>query len=185
MAHAGHWSWGNRWNKVIVLVALFVLGNLFTILLRLSKISIMYWAVSFTLVCSFRTKSSFSSWVFCWKLAANLFLLSQKNLSCSYILNSKRKWNSSSTFCSLQTWQSLDSSCSLGRPYLPVSILTCQIYHVGPSRVRVLPLAAGINVGGHYKSHFFLFIFSLSFFRLIANSPRSGYRRNSNFCMGS
>jgi hypothetical protein len=26
----------------------------------------------------------------------------------------------------------------------------------GPSGVRALPLAAGINVGGHYKWHFFL-----------------------------
>ena len=29
-------------------------------------------------------------------------------------------------------------------------------YNVGPSGVRALPLAAGINVGGHYKWHFFL-----------------------------
>jgi hypothetical protein len=28
----------------------------------------------------------------------------------------------------------------------------------GPSGVRALPLAAGINVGGHYKGHFFLFL---------------------------
>ena len=27
--------------------------------------------------------------------------------------------------------------------------------NVGPSRVRALPLAAGINVGGHYKGYFF------------------------------
>ena len=27
---------------------------------------------------------------------------------------------------------------------------------IGPSGVRALPLAAGINVGGHYKWHFFL-----------------------------
>ena len=26
--------------------------------------------------------------------------------------------------------------------------------HFGPSGVRALPLAAGINVGGHYKRHF-------------------------------
>ena len=26
--------------------------------------------------------------------------------------------------------------------------------NVGPSGVRALPLAAGINVGGHYKWHF-------------------------------
>ena len=30
--------------------------------------------------------------------------------------------------------------------------------HFGPSGVRALPLAAGINVGGHYKWHFFLFL---------------------------
>ena len=50
--------------------------------------------------------------------------------------------------------------------------------HFGPSGVRVLPLAAGINVVGHYNWHCFLFL-SL-FFRLIANSPIRG----SNFCMG-
>ena len=33
---------------------------------------------------------------------------------------------------------------------------------VGPSGVRALPLAAGINVGGHYKWHFFLSLSSLS-----------------------
>ena len=33
----------------------------------------------------------------------------------------------------------------------------------GPSGVRVLPLAAGINVGGHYKWHFFSFFLSFSF----------------------
>ena len=27
----------------------------------------------------------------------------------------------------------------------------------GPSGVRALPLGSGINVGGHYKWHFFLF----------------------------
>ena len=27
---------------------------------------------------------------------------------------------------------------------------------IGPSGVRALPLPAGINVGGHYKWHFFL-----------------------------
>jgi hypothetical protein len=29
---------------------------------------------------------------------------------------------------------------------------------IGPSGVRALPLAAGINVGGRYKWHFFLFL---------------------------
>ena len=55
---------------------------------------------------------------------------------------------------------------------------------VGPSGVRALPLAAGINVVGHYKWHYFSLSFSLSL-QLIANSPRRGCRRNSNFCMGS
>ena len=32
----------------------------------------------------------------------------------------------------------------------------------GPSRVRALPLDAGVNVGGHYKGHFFLFLLSFS-----------------------
>ena len=33
---------------------------------------------------------------------------------------------------------------------------------IGPSGVRALPLAAGINVGGHYKWHFFLLSLSSS-----------------------
>ena len=38
-------------------------------------------------------------------------------------------------------------------------------WRFGPSGVRALPLAAGLNVGGHYKCHFFLSLsFSLSFF---------------------
>jgi hypothetical protein len=55
-----------------------------------------------------------------------------------------------------------------------------KLIYFGPSVVRALPLAAGINVGGHYKWHFFLLLF-LSFFRLIANSHRRGCRRVSNF----
>ena len=35
-------------------------------------------------------------------------------------------------------------------------------HYFGPSGVRALPLAAGINVGGHYKWHFFLFSLSSS-----------------------
>jgi hypothetical protein len=54
----------------------------------------------------------------------------------------------------------------------------------GLSGVSALPLAAGINVGGHVKGHLFLFFFSLSFFfQLIANSPRSSCRRVLQFCM--
>jgi hypothetical protein len=33
------------------------------------------------------------------------------------------------------------------------------VKEIGPSEVRALPLAAGINVGGHYKWHFFLLFF--------------------------
>ena len=33
--------------------------------------------------------------------------------------------------------------------------------YFGPSEVRALPLAAGINVGGHNKWHCFLFLLSL------------------------
>jgi hypothetical protein len=32
------------------------------------------------------------------------------------------------------------------------------LHIIGPSGVRALPLAAGINVGGHYKWHVFLFL---------------------------
>jgi hypothetical protein len=60
-------------------------------------------------------------------------------------------------------------------------------WHFGPSGVRALPLAAGINVGGHYKWRFFLLLLSLSLllFRLIANSPQRGCRRVLKFFMGS
>ena len=54
---------------------------------------------------------------------------------------------------------------------------------ISPSGARALTLAAGRNVGGHYKWHFFLFI--SSFFQLIANSPRRGCCRVPKSCMGS
>jgi hypothetical protein len=41
---------------------------------------------------------------------------------------------------------------------------------IGPSGVRALPLAAGINIGGHYKWHFFLLSLSLS----LSSSSSSG-----------
>jgi hypothetical protein len=34
------------------------------------------------------------------------------------------------------------------------AVKMCPPYAIGLSGVRVLPLAAGINVGGHYKWHF-------------------------------
>jgi hypothetical protein len=42
----------------------------------------------------------------------------------------------------------------------------CHAQKIGPSRVCALPLAAGINVGGHYKWHFFLFFLSSSLLSL-------------------
>jgi hypothetical protein len=60
------------------------------------------------------------------------------------------------------------------------------VVFVGSSGVRALPLAAGINVGVHYKRHFFLFFFFLLLsFQLIDNSPRRGCHRVLQFCMGS
>ena len=56
----------------------------------------------------------------------------------------------------------------------------------GPSEVRALPSAAGINAGGHYKWHFFSLL--SSFFRLIANSSRIPFHlsekfRSSSICL--
>jgi hypothetical protein len=70
-----------------------------------------------------------------------------------------------------------------------VGIVGCtqhiSVIYFGPSGVRALPLAAGINVGGHYKWHFFLFFFFFLSSGLIANSPRRDCRRVLKFCMGS
>ena len=35
--------------------------------------------------------------------------------------------------------------------------LDVENFEIGPSRVRTLPLAAGRNLGGHYKWHLFSF----------------------------
>jgi hypothetical protein len=51
------------------------------------------------------------------------------------------------------------------QPY--IIYIKCRLYNycekatIGPSGVRALPLAAGINVGGHYKGHVFLSLSSL------------------------
>ena len=34
----------------------------------------------------------------------------------------------------------------------------CKLFHFGPSGVRALPLAAGINVGGHYFAYYFTLV---------------------------
>ena len=68
------------------------------------------------------------------------------------------------------------------------SRLCCVVFFIfGPSGVRALPLAAGINEGGHYFRYFSSFLFFSSFLVLttaIQNHIR-GCRRVSNFCMGS
>jgi hypothetical protein len=42
----------------------------------------------------------------------------------------------------------------------------------GPSGVRALPLAAGINEGGHYFRYIFLFLFSSCYHRY--SKPQKG-----------
>ena len=39
-----------------------------------------------------------------------------------------------------------------------ISKIVATILGIGPSGVRALPLAAGINEGGHYFRYFFLFL---------------------------
>ena len=71
---------------------------------------------------------------------------------------------------------------------------------IGPSGVRALPLAAGINEGGHYFRYFgpsvlrapaeqtkvatILHIFPLLVGTAVIQNHRRGCRRVSNFCMG-
>ena len=57
-------------------------------------------------------------------------------------------------------------------------------HYFGPSGVCALPLAAGINEGGHYFRHFFPLLLVVVLTTAIQNHRR-GYRRVSNFCMGS
>ena len=55
--------------------------------------------------------------------------------------------------------------------------------------MRALPLAAGINEGGHYFRYFSFSLFSFLVLVLVVGTvvqnPRRGCRRVSNFCMGS
>ena len=58
--------------------------------------------------------------------------------------------------------------------------------YFGPDGVRALPLAAGINEGGHYFRYFFLFLVVVFVVLTTAiQNHRRGCRRVSNFCMGS
>ena len=47
---------------------------------------------------------------------------------------------------------SVEKTCFL---LLACGLANRLINHIGPSGVHALPLAAGINIGGHYKGHFF------------------------------
>ena len=51
---AGYWSWGTRWKGLNT-------GNLFTTLLRTSKLLITNWAVSFTFLGLLKTSRSFNT----------------------------------------------------------------------------------------------------------------------------
>jgi hypothetical protein len=42
------------------------------------------------------------------------------------------------------------------------TLILYSLQNLGPSKVRALPMAAGRNIGGHYKWHFFLFSLSFS-----------------------
>ena len=77
-----------------------------------------------------------------WK---NLSYLLQK-----YLFSSQKFSNTNKS--GRKNWaeqSACDQQSNWGRPLFLV---------IGPSGVRALTLAAGINVGGHYKWHFFLFL---------------------------
>ena len=52
---------------------------------------------------------------------------------------------------------------------------------IGPSGVRALPLAAGINEGGHFLGFFSFLVILLSFLTTAIQNHRRGRRRVSNF----
>ena len=57
--------------------------------------------------------------------------------------------------------------------------------HFGPSGVRALPLAAGINEGGNYFRYKYYSSFLVGFvLTTTIQNHRRGCRRVSNFCMG-
>ena len=55
----------------------------------------------------------------------------------------------------------------------------------GPRGVRVLPLAAGINEGGHYFRYIIPLVILSCLLTTAIQNHRRGCRRVSNFCMGS
>ena len=53
--------------------------------------------------------------------------------------------------------------------------------YFGPSGVRALPLAAGTNEGGHYFAYIFPLVVGVT---TVIQNHRRGCRIVSNFCMG-
>ena len=86
-------------------------------------------------------------------LTLNFYIIGVKTLSFMYVHCQRKSYN-------LIIWNVYSK--------LALSFIFRAVF--GPSGVHALPLAAGINVGGHYKWHFFSFSLS-SIFRPIANSP--------------
>jgi hypothetical protein len=83
----------------------------------------------------------------------------------------------------------------------PCSFRLICLQKIGPSVVRALPLAAGINEGGHYfayilvrakcvrqrsalRCHYFAYFNPLLVLTAVIQNHRRGCRRVSNFCMG-
>ena len=61
----------------------------------------------------------------------------------------------------------------------------CTFNIVGPSGVRALPLAAGINEGDHYFRYFYSSCLLVVVVTTVVQNLRRGCCRVSNFCMGS
>ena len=59
-----------------------------------------------------------------------------------------------------------------------------KILVIGPSGVRALPLAAGINEGGHYFRYFFLFLLLVLLLTTAIQNHRRGCRRVFKFLHG-
>ena len=77
-------------------------------------------------------------------------------------------------------------------PWLLAQTKVATILGIGPSGVRALPLAAGINEGGHYFAYFSTLLVFFSFLVLVLvgvttviQNHRRGCRRVPKFCMGS
>jgi hypothetical protein len=67
-------------------------------------------------------------------------------------------------FCQKKSQMHLQPQLGRAQPKCNTYVLLCQaqvklgLAKIGSRRVHALPLAACINVGGHYKWHFFLFL---------------------------